>query len=182
MRRIYVWYDANFKQHKLIANSLKDVKRQLLLQGHIAVRIKVGKRISAHSFNHSELLIVTRQLATMLKAGLSIVDSLQLLANEHPKPHWQYLLADIERQISTGESLSQVLLQYKTFFPMLYCEIIATGELTGQLDVSFEQLATQLEKSIQLHKRIKKALSDIFVIGFHYRYVDNVVICLTTIF
>lgn len=158
MRRIYVWYDANFKQHKLIANSLKDVKRQLLLQGHIAVRIKVGKRISAHSFNHSELLIVTRQLATMLKAGLSIVDSLQLLANEHPKPHWQYLLADIERQISTGESLSQVLLQYKTFFPMLYCEIIATGELTGQLDVSFEQLATQLEKSIQLHKRIKKAL------------------------
>ncbi|OCG03276.1 hypothetical protein A9G12_09205 [Gilliamella sp. wkB112] len=130
----------------------------MLLQGNIAIRIKSGKRISAHSFNRSELLIVTRQLATMLKAGLSIVDSLHLVADEHPQPHWQYLLVEIERQISTGEPLSQVLLQHQTIFPMLYCEIIATGELTGLLDESFEQLAIQLEKSIQLYKRIKKAL------------------------
>ncbi|OCG07824.1 hypothetical protein A9G13_06320 [Gilliamella sp. wkB178] len=158
MKRLYFWYDADFSQHKIIATSPQNAKKQILLQGNVAIRIKSGKRISTHSFNRSELLIVTRQLATMLKAGLSIVDSLHLVVDEHPQPHWQYLLAEIERQISTGEPLSQVLLQHQTIFPMLYCEIIATGELTGQLDESFEQLASQLEKSIQLHKRIKKAL------------------------
>lgn len=158
MKRIYFWYDLDFGQHKLIANSQQDAKKQLLLQGNIAFRIKAGKRVSAHSFNRLELLIVTKQLATMLKAGLSIVDSLQLLADEHSKAHWQYLLDELKQKISTGEPLSQVLLLYKTVFPALYCEIIATGELTGQLDVSFAQLAIQLEASIQLQKRIKKAL------------------------
>lgn len=158
MKRLYFWYDLNFCQHKIIATSPQDAKRQLLLQGQIAIKIKTGKRITSRSFNRTELLIVTRQLATMLKAGLSIVDSLHLLIEEHPKPHWQYLLAEIKHQIAKGEPLSQVLTQHSSVFPNLYCEIIAIGELTGQLDMSFEQLALQLEKSLQLQKRIKKAM------------------------
>lgn len=158
MKRLYFWYDLNFCQHKIIATSQQDAKRQLLLQGQIAVKIKTGQRITSRSFNRSELLIVTRQLATMLKAGLSIVESLHLLIEEHPKPYWQYLLAEIKHQITKGEPLSQVLIQHRIVFSELYCEIIAIGELTGQLDMSFEQLAIQLEKSIQLSKRIKKAM------------------------
>ncbi|MCO6548246.1 MAG: type II secretion system F family protein, partial [Gilliamella sp.] len=109
-----------------------------------------------HSFNRTDLLMITKQLATMLKAGLSIIDTLQLLAQEQAKPHWQYLLLDIKQQIAKGEFLSQVLRQHSSVFSALYCEIIATGELTGQLDESFEQLALLLEKSIKLQKSIKK--------------------------
>lgn len=158
MKRIYFWYDINFYQNKIIATSKQDVKRQLLLQGQIAIKIRAGNIITKKSFNPSDLLIITKQLATMLKAGLSIVDSLRLLLDDQPKPQWQYLLSDISQQIAKGESLSSVLKQYHSVFPALYCEIIAIGELTGQLDHSFEQLTAHLEKSLQLQKQIRKAM------------------------
>ncbi|MCX8661472.1 protein transport protein HofC [Gilliamella sp. B2772] len=158
MKRIYFWYDINFHQNKIIATSKQDVKRQLLLQGQIAIKIRAGNIITKKSFNPSDLLIITKQLATMLKAGLSIVDSLRLLLDDQPKPQWQYLLSDISQQIAKGESLSSVLKQYHSVFPALYCEIIAIGELTGQLDHSFEQLTAHLEKSLQLHRQIRKAM------------------------
>lgn len=158
MKRIYFWYDINFHQNKIIATSKQDVKRQLLLQGQIAIKIRAGNIITKKSFNPSDLLIITKQLATMLKAGLSIVDSLRLLLDDQPKPQWQYLLSDISQQIAKGESLSTVLKQYHSVFPALYCEIIAIGELTGQLDHSFEQLTVHLEKSLQLQKQIRKAM------------------------
>ncbi|OCG24784.1 hypothetical protein A9G22_03630 [Gilliamella sp. App2-1] len=158
MKRLYYWYDLDFNQHKIIAKSSQAVKRQLLLQGKIAIKIKAGNIITAHSFNRADLLIITKQLATMLKAGLSIIDTLQLLAQEQTKPHWQYLLLDIKQQIAKGEFLSQVLQQHHSVFSALYCEIIATGELTGQLDESFSQLGLLLEKSINLQKNLRKAM------------------------
>lgn len=158
MKRIYFWYDINFHQNKIIATSKQDVKRQLLLQGQIAIKIRAGNIITKKSFNPSDLLIITKQLATMLKAGLSIIDSLRLLLDDQPKPQWQYLLSDISQQIAKGESLSTVLKQYHSVFPALYCEIIAIGELTGQLDHSFEQLTAHLEKSLQLQRQIRKAI------------------------
>lgn len=158
MKRIYFWYDINFHQNKIIATSKQDVKRQLLLQGQIAIKIRAGNIITKKSFHQSDLLIITKQLATMLKAGLSIVDSLRLLLDDQPKPQWQYLLSDISQQIAKGESLSSVLKQYHSVFPALYCEIIAIGELTGQLDHSFEQLTAHLEKSLQLQRQIRKAM------------------------
>lgn len=158
MNRLYFWYDVNFEQQKVMASSIQEVRRKLLLQGKFAIRIKPGARITAKSFSLAQLLIITKQLATMLKAGLPIVESLQLLSQEHDSSHWQYLLDEIKQQLLKGEPLSQVLMYYADIFPPLYREIIATGELTGQLDNSFEQLAAQLEKSLQLQKRIKKAL------------------------
>lgn len=158
MKRIYFWYDINFHQNKIIATSKQDVKRQLLLQGQIAIKIRAGNMITKKSFHPNDLLIITKQLATMLKAGLSIIDSLRLLLDDQPKPQWQYLLSDISQQIAKGESLSTVLKQYNSVFPALYCEIIAIGELTGQLDHSFEQLTAHLEKSLQLQKQIRKAM------------------------
>ena len=158
MKRLYFWYDLDFHQYQIIATSQSDAKKQLLLQGKLAIKVKAGNFITARSFNQSELLNITTQLATMLKAGLSIIDSLNLLAEEQSKPHWQYLINEIEAQIVKGESLSSALAKYKYVFSSLYCEIIATGELTGKLDESFEQLASLLEKSIKLQKNLKKAM------------------------
>jgi protein transport protein HofC len=158
MRRLYFWYDINFQQNKIIATSKQDVKRQLLLKGQIAIKIRAGNFITSQSFKLDDLLIITKQLATMLKAGLSIVDSLRLLIDDQPKPQWQYLLVEISQQITKGESLSAVFKQHSSIFPALYCEIIAIGELTGQLERSFEQLTLHLEKSLELQKQIKKAM------------------------
>lgn len=158
MKRLYIWYDLDFRQYHIIATSQSDAKKQLLLQGKIAIKVKARNFITARSFNHSELLNITTQLATMLKAGLSIIDSLNLLVEEQSKPHWQYLITEIEAQIVKGESLSSALSIHNYVFSPLYCEIIATGEMTGKLDESFEQLASLLEKSIKLQKNLKKAM------------------------
>ena len=158
MKRLYIWYDLDFRQYHIIATSQSDAKKQLLLQGKIAIKVKARNFITARSFNHSELLNITTQLATMLKAGLSIIDSLNLLVEEQSKPHWQYLMTEIAAQIVKGESLSSALSIHNYVFFSLYCEIIATGEMTGKLDESFEQLASLLEKSIKLQKNLKKAM------------------------
>lgn len=158
MKRLYFGYDLDFHQYQIIATSQSDAKKQLLLQGKLAIKVKAGNFITARSFNRSELLNITTQLATMLKAGLSIIESLNLLAEEQSKPHWQYLINEIEVQIVKGESLSSALSKHNYVFSTLYCEIIATGELTGKLDESFEQLASLLEKSIKLQKNLKKAM------------------------
>lgn len=158
MKRLYSWYDLDFHQYQVIATSQSDAKKQLLVQGKIAIKVKAGNFITAHSFNRSELLNITIQLATMLKAGLSIIDSLNLLVEEQSKPHWQYLMNEIGEKIIKGESLSSALSRHNYVFSSLYCEIIATGELTGKLDESFEQLASLLEKSIKLQKNLKKAM------------------------
>ena len=158
MKRLYIWYDLDFRQYHIMATSQSDAKKQLLLQGKIAIKVKARNFITARSFNHSELLNITTQLATMLKAGLSIIDSLNLLVEEQSKPHWQYLMTEIEAKIVKGESLSSALSIHNYVFSPLYCEIIATGEMTGKLDESFEQLASLLEKSIKLQKNLKKAM------------------------
>ena len=119
MKRLYVWYDLDFNENKIIASSQQDAKKQLLLQGKIAIKIKAVKYINKHSFTRLGLLVVTKQIATMLKAGLSIVDSLLILAKEHPHPHWQYLLVEIEQQIAKGEPLSKVLTHHHLVFPKL---------------------------------------------------------------
>ena len=166
MKRLYIWYDLDFRQYHIIATSQSDAKKQLLLQGKIAIKVKARNFITARSFNHSELLNITTQLATMLKAGLSIIDSLNLLVEEQSKPHWQYLMTEIEAQIVKGDSLSSALSIYNYVFSPLYCEIIATGEMTGKLDESFEQLASLLEK---------------FIIGSHNCKLSHVIICFTQI-
>ena len=158
MKRLYYWYDINFHQNVTIAISKKDVRTKLLLEGQVAIKIRPGNLITSQSYKLSELLIITKQLATMLKAGLSIVDSLQLLIDEQPKAQWQYLLTDISLQIIKGESLSIALKKHRLVFSALYCEIIAIGELTGRLEQSFEQLTCHLEKSLSIQGQIKKAL------------------------
>ncbi|WLT07606.1 type II secretion system F family protein [Gilliamella apis] len=158
MKRLYYWYDINFHQNKIIAISKQDVRRKLLLEGQIAIKISSGNLITSQSFKLNELLIITKQLATMLKAGLSIVESLRLLIDEQPKVQWQYLLTDISQQITKGESLSIALKQHNSVFSELYCEIIAIGELTGRLEESFEHLTCHLERSLSIQDQIKKAL------------------------
>lgn len=158
MKRLYLWQDLNGLQHSLIAESLQEAKLILLQQGEFFFRLKTKGYITSRSFNRHELIIITKQLATMLKAGLPIIESLTLLANEHSLPQWQWVLNDLKANIITGESFSQAIGKHEIVFPPIYKEIVATGELTGQLEECFEKLAHQLENTQILHKRIKKAL------------------------
>lgn len=161
-QRLYLWQaydnDQNMQQGETAGESADKVRFQLILQGLAPIRIKSGPTLSSAHWPLSSLMIVTRQLATMLRAGLPLINCLQLLAKGHPKPQWRYLLNQIQQQVAQGKPFSQVLGQYPNVFPALFCELMQTGELTGELDLCCLKLAEQQEKSLNLQKKIKKAL------------------------
>lgn len=162
-RILYLWQGLNDGQRlsngELDANSVSHAKRELLLQGVLPMRIRSVGRLDKCKWSPSVLMIITRQLATMLSAGLPLANCLQLLASEHPQPMWRYLLKRIHWQVSQGYPFSQVLDGYPQIFPVIFRELIATGELTGRLDICCLQLAEQQEKLGRLQQKISKALS-----------------------
>ncbi|WP_392552846.1 protein transport protein HofC [Orbus wheelerorum] len=158
LKRLYQWQDLNGQKYVLVATSLREARLALLQQDVLFFKLTFKSYLSHHSFKIQELIIITKQLATMLKAGLPIINSLDLLANQNALIQWQWLLSSIKQQITVGESISQALSQHSKIFPAIYIQIIATGELTGQLEHSFETVAQQLENTQKLKKRVKKAM------------------------
>jgi protein transport protein HofC len=103
----------------------------------------------------SELM---QQLATLLQAGLTLSESLHLLAEQHPIPQWQALMQDLARQLAQGQSLSLAMQDWPEAFPPLYHAMLQAGEMTGKLDYCCAHLARQQEQQQRLSQKVKKAL------------------------
>ncbi len=99
----------------------------------------------------------TRQLATLLHAGVPLLQAIHLLERGESKATLQSMLHDLHRDIEAGMALSQALQQHASF-DALYCNLVAVGELTGMLDTMLERLANHLEKSEALRLSIRTAL------------------------
>ena len=99
----------------------------------------------------------TRQLATLLHAGVPLLQAIHLLERGESKTTLQSILHDLHREIEGGMALSQALQQHASF-DALYCNLVAVGELTGMLDTMLERLASHLEKSEALRMSIRTAL------------------------
>lgn len=103
----------------------------------------------------SELM---QQLSTLLQAGLTLSESLQLLASQHPVAQWQALMQELARQLAQGVSLSSAMHDWPEAFPPLYPAMIQAGEMTGRLDYCCAHLAHQQEQQHKLSQKVKKAL------------------------
>lgn len=163
--RLFIWQAPNGNTSEIAAYSIAHAKQLLIVQGKVAVKIKASVRLEKRCWQLASLSLITRQLATMLQAGLPLAHCLGLIAAEHPQPAWRYLLKQLQDQISQGKAFSSALSEYPDAFPTLYRELITTGELTGKLDQCCLLLAEQQDKLIQLQKKIRKALGyPIFII------------------
>ncbi|HCY3322556.1 TPA: type II secretion system protein GspE [Escherichia coli] len=98
------------------------------------------------------------QLATLLKAGLTLSEGLALLAEQHPSKQWQALLQSLAHDLEQGIAFSNALLPWSEVFPPLYQAMIRTGELTGKLDECCFELARQQKAQRQLTDKVKSAL------------------------
>ncbi|QIQ21837.1 protein transport protein HofC [Zophobihabitans entericus] len=160
--RIYLWqgYNQNqqYQQSEIAALSVQEARARLLLKGHLPVKIQSGPKIESRNFSRPALLLITRQLAAMLQAGLPLNSCLTLIASEHPQSQWRFILSDIEQRIAQGNTFSDSLTYYSEIFPPLYRQLIATGELTGQLEQCCYHLVIQQESSLALQKKVKKTL------------------------
>ncbi|MCS2160757.1 protein transport protein HofC [Scandinavium sp. H11S7] len=103
----------------------------------------------------SELM---QQLATLLQAGLTLSESLMLLAEQHPVAQWQAMMQDLAQRLAHGASLSDAMQQWPEAFPPLYHTLIQAGEMTGKLDYCCAHLARQQEEQHKLSQKVKKAL------------------------
>lgn len=159
----YLWEgtDKNGKKVKgqMLAPGEAFVRQSLRRQG-ISVE-KVGKQsrfTSGQKITEKDIALFTRQLATMLKAGVPLLQSFDIAARSHSNASLQRLLGDVKSDVETGTSMSVAFRRHPKYFDGLFCNLVAAGEQAGILDTVLDRLATHKEKMLALKGQIKSAL------------------------
>jgi type IV pilus assembly protein PilC len=105
-----------------------------------------------------ELAVFTRQFATMLDAGLPLVQCLEILASQQPNKHFKKTLTEIRGEVEGGSTFAEALRRHPTAFDVLYANMVEAGEAGGLLDTILNRLAGYIEKAMILRRKIKGAL------------------------
>lgn len=162
---IYEWRGLNRRGKKtegqLRANSIHEAKALLRQQGITPSSVKRkahalfggDARITA-----ADIAVLTRQIATMLSAGVPLVQSIDLIANGADKKSLRTLMQKVSLKVQSGIPLSEVLREHPKHFDELYCDLVKSGEQSGALDSIFDRVATYKEKAEALKSKIKKAM------------------------
>ena len=120
---------------------------------------KRKKKASRSSARKGELEVFTRQLATMLGAGIPMLEALEILADQAESPGFAYCLDKVVEEIRSGSDLSKALESHKRVFSHIYVSMIRAGEVSGQIDTILQRLAEYLEAAAHLRGEIKSAMT-----------------------
>jgi len=168
-KRLYYWRGLNqfnqMQQSELIALSLSEAKNQLLRNQIIPLAVRKGPYLCSNQFKTYDLFNITRQLATMLESGLSLISVLTIIIDEQTSPFWRALLKQIINDVNNGHSFSKILHQFPMTFPKIYRQTIAAGENAGQLIYCLQCIVADLEKILNLRNKIKNALRYPILLG-----------------
>lgn len=160
-KQLWRWQGINNEGKSREGTLWADTRPSLMLaleeQQITPLRIK-RMRVKTSHWSREKSAETIHQLATLLKAGLTLSTGLALLAEQHPSSQWQALLRTLAYDMEQGITLSTSLSQWQHVFPPLYLAMIRTGELTGKLDDCCFELAYQQKKQQQLADKVKKAL------------------------
>lgn len=139
----------------------------LLTHGYLPVTLKPAIALPAidqmfpslFKVRTREIILFSRQLATLLDSGISIVPALQLMQEDTNGRAFRRAVAQILDDLRAGDSLSETLFRHQKVFGEMYCQLVAVGERTGNAPDSLRQAAAYLEKDLLIKKKIKKALT-----------------------
>lgn len=136
------------------------VNATLRRQGITVTKVKKQSTLFANkgSVSDKDITLFTRQLATMMKAGVPLLQSFDIVGKGHSNPAVAKLLGDIKADVETGSSLSAAFRKYPLYFDALFCNLIGAGEQAGILDTLLERLAEYKEKILAIKSKIKSAL------------------------
>ena len=134
------------------------VNASLRRQGILVSKVKQRRVSGGRSIKQKDIAIFTRQLATMMKAGVPLLQSFDIVARGSPNPRMTKLLNDIRGDVETGTSLSSAFRKHPLHFDALYCNLVEAGEAGGILEQLLDRLAIYQEKTMAIKSKIKSAL------------------------
>lgn len=150
--------DGKTVRGEMRAASESVVQSTLRRQGVINAKVKKVRFTSGKKITDKDIALFTRQLATMMKSGVPLLQAFDIVGRGHSNPAVGKLLLDIKADVETGSSLSQAFRRYPLQFDVLYCNLVAAGEQAGILDTLLDRLATYKEKILAIKSKIKSAL------------------------
>jgi type IV pilus assembly protein PilC len=134
------------------------VSASLRRQGILLTKVKQRRNSGGRPVKQKDIAIFTRQLATMMKAGVPLLQAFDIVGRGATNPRMGKLLADIRADVETGTSLSSAFRKHPAHFDALYCNLIEAGEAGGILEALLDRLAIYQEKTLALKGKIKSAL------------------------
>jgi type IV pilus assembly protein PilC len=160
----FLWEGKDRKGNKVkgrgLAKDELEIRADLRRQGIAATRVRKERQLfkSEGKVTAEDIAIFARQLATMLTAGIPMVQAFEIIGVGHDKPAVQKLVLAIKADIETGNALNQALAKHPLYFDDLFVNLVEAGEHAGALETVLDKIATYKEKTEALKKKIKKAL------------------------
>ncbi|MBI5006720.1 MAG: type II secretion system F family protein [Nitrosomonadales bacterium] len=157
----YSW-EGKDKTGKVVKGEMRgageaSVSAHLRRQGINVTKIKKSAS-GGGKVTEKDIALFTRQLATMLKSGVPLLQAFDIVGKGHDKPAVSRLLFDIKTDVETGSSLEQAFRKFPLYFDDLYCNLLGAGEAAGILDTLLDRLASYKEKILSIKSKIKSAL------------------------
>jgi type IV pilus assembly protein PilC len=143
---------------ELRANGEAIVNATLRRQGILVTKVKKKTFRSGRRITEKDITLFTRQLATMMKAGVPLLQSFDIVAKGNSNPAVSKLIQDIRADVETGSSLNQAFRKFPLYFDQLFCNLVAAGEQAGILEDLLTRLAIYKEKTVAIKGKIKSAL------------------------
>ena len=150
--------DGKPARGEMRAASESVVQSNLRRQGITNAKVKKRRSSSGGKITDKDITLFTRQLATMMRAGVPLLQSFEIVGRGHSNPAVGKLLLDIKSDVETGSSLSQAFRKYPLYFDALFCNLIGAGEQAGILDTLLDRLASYKEKILAIKSKIKSVL------------------------
>jgi type IV pilus assembly protein PilC len=159
----FIWEGKDKRGNKVrgksIAASEAALRADLRRQGVAPTRVKSSSTgRSGGKVSNEDIAIFSRQLATMMAAGIPMVQSFEIIGNGHEKPAMQRLVLDIKASVEAGSTLKESLAKHPLYFDDLFVNLVEAGEQAGALETLLDKIAGYKEKTEALKKKIKKAL------------------------
>jgi type IV pilus assembly protein PilC len=159
---IFEW-EGKDKNGKVVRGEIRSggeaqVSAQLRRQGVLVTKVKKRRMRGGAAIKQKDIAVFTRQLATMMKAGVPLLQAFDIVARGSTNPRLTKLLTEIRTDVETGTSLSVAFRKHPMQFNALYCNLVEAGEQGGILEQLLERLAIYEEKTLALRNKIKSAL------------------------
>ncbi|MDP2169334.1 MAG: type II secretion system F family protein [Rhodocyclaceae bacterium] len=159
---VFTW-EGKDKSGKIVRGEMRAatetvVRTTLRRQGLLVTKVNKQRFKRGGKITDKDITLFTRQLATMMKSGVPLLQSFDIVSKGASNPAVGKLVADIKMDVETGSALNQAFRKYPLYFDQLYCNLIEAGEQAGILDALLERLAIYKEKTQAIISKIKSAL------------------------